>query len=86
MTRINGDNVHPDMDVDCEYCISPNCLEESIANDRSFDRVYDDSKKKTVFICHPCAKLLWSQGELIAVRSNLRQAPANITRYEFPKV
>ena len=54
-------------------------------NNNGFDRVNDDGRKKTIIIRHPCAKMLWSQGELVAVRSNLLQAPANITRYTFPK-
>lgn len=75
-------------DVDCAYQISPNCLEESIANDRRFDRVYDYVKKATVFICHPCARMLFEKGELVAIRNNLLSTPAintTTTRYEFPK-
>ena len=77
-------DIHPDEYVDCEYTVSTNCLEGSIANDRRFDRVYDYTKKATVFICHPCTRLLAERGELVGIRSNAVQVPT-IIRYEFPK-
>lgn len=64
MTSIDGFdvyNIQPDIEADCEYQISPNCLEESITNDRRFDRVYDYAKKAVVFICHPCTRILFEK-------------------------
>ncbi|MGI8831150.1 MAG: hypothetical protein ACR2IS_00775 [Nitrososphaeraceae archaeon] len=84
MTIFNGiGNIHPDTEIECEYSISANCLEESIANDRRFERVHkklNDDKIVTVIICHSCARQLWSQGELVAIQNNRIPTSA---RYEF---